>query len=345
MSRPFIRAQHLSLILGRTLSELSTAGFESIKQGMSNGINGRYPPQSVLSLPTLTPSSLTDFVSRLHGEALAFVRRQRINSLIEGAWFLAPPTPSSAPASFGTFRKSVSHPPRQSSWRFYRLDVNERHLHYLSSDFPYVVAEGLEDMTSSSKSLFLRCSPVLPTAKDSADSLTFAVDLKTCTTILPHASGAGPSSKSLRTSFSNLSTNTLLSRNASRRKQSTTTLDPSASSGEPLSPSTTNNTAHNAQSPTTSTRNGGSGSAGNFSFSLYTDDLLLVELTAIDQTSYSTFFDGLGFLVAASSVSSKEGGKANGGESGTKLTKETEDMVHQLMNFGRKLLESGGSSL
>lgn len=28
-------------------SELSNAGFESIKQGMSHGVNGRYPPQSV----------------------------------------------------------------------------------------------------------------------------------------------------------------------------------------------------------------------------------------------------------------------------------------------------------
>ena len=85
------------------------------------------------------------------------MRRQRINALIAGAWFLAPPSPSPAPsnASFGTFRKSVSNPYRQSSWRFYRLDVNERHLHYLTSDFPYVVAEGLEDMTSTSESFRL----------------------------------------------------------------------------------------------------------------------------------------------------------------------------------------------
>ena len=68
-------------------------------------------------------------------------------------------------------------------------------------------------------------------------------------------------------------------------------------------------------------------------------------MTAIDQASYSTFYDGLGFLIAAPPSSSKESGKTNAGESGPKLTKETEDMVHKLMNFGRKLIESGGSSL
>ncbi|TFK29729.1 hypothetical protein FA15DRAFT_699984 [Coprinopsis marcescibilis] len=75
--------------------------------------------------------------AKLYKESYEFVRQQRIQCLIQGAWFVNA-IPSSTP------RELIRRPARP--WRFMRLDNGLKYLHYVDSAVKFPVRSGLEDL-------------------------------------------------------------------------------------------------------------------------------------------------------------------------------------------------------
>ncbi|KAG6812771.1 hypothetical protein H0H92_000541 [Tricholoma furcatifolium] len=75
--------------------------------------------------------------SKLYKESYEFVRQQRIQCLLQGAWFV-----NALPQS------SPREPVRRSNrpWRFMRLDTGQKYLHYVDSAIKFPVRSGLEDL-------------------------------------------------------------------------------------------------------------------------------------------------------------------------------------------------------
>ncbi|KAF8892151.1 ELMO/CED-12 family-domain-containing protein [Infundibulicybe gibba] len=75
--------------------------------------------------------------AKLYKESYEFVRQQRIQCLLQGAWFVNA-LPQSSP------RDAVRRPSRP--WRFMRLDNGLKYLHYVDSAVKFPVRDGLEDL-------------------------------------------------------------------------------------------------------------------------------------------------------------------------------------------------------
>ncbi|KAH9479433.1 Engulfment and cell motility protein 1 [Psilocybe cubensis] len=75
--------------------------------------------------------------AKLYKESFEFVRQQRIQCLLQGAWFINA-LPASSP------REGVRRPGRP--WRFMRLDSGLKYLHYVDSAVKFPVRNGLEDL-------------------------------------------------------------------------------------------------------------------------------------------------------------------------------------------------------
>ncbi|KAF9525327.1 ELMO/CED-12 family-domain-containing protein [Crepidotus variabilis] len=75
--------------------------------------------------------------AKLYKESFEFVRQQRTQCLLQGAWFINA-IPASSP------RESVRRPSRP--WRFMRLDAGLKYLHYVDSAVKFPVRNGLEDL-------------------------------------------------------------------------------------------------------------------------------------------------------------------------------------------------------
>ncbi|KAG6832265.1 hypothetical protein H0H87_002161 [Tephrocybe sp. NHM501043] len=75
--------------------------------------------------------------AKLYKESYEFVRQQRIQCLLQGAWFV-----NALPQS------SPREPVRRSGrpWRFMRLDTGQKYLHYVDSAVKFPVRSGLEDL-------------------------------------------------------------------------------------------------------------------------------------------------------------------------------------------------------
>ncbi|KAF8239268.1 hypothetical protein L208DRAFT_1238269 [Tricholoma matsutake] len=75
--------------------------------------------------------------AKLYKESFEFVRQQRIQCLLQGAWFVNA-LPPSAP------RDNARRPSRP--WRFMRLDTGMKYLHYVDSATKFPVRSGLEEL-------------------------------------------------------------------------------------------------------------------------------------------------------------------------------------------------------
>ncbi|KAF4610887.1 hypothetical protein D9613_007022 [Agrocybe pediades] len=75
--------------------------------------------------------------AKLYKESFEFVRQQRIQCLLQGAWFVNA-IPASSP------RETARRPSRP--WRFMRLDSGQKYLHYVDSAVKFPVRAGLEDL-------------------------------------------------------------------------------------------------------------------------------------------------------------------------------------------------------
>ncbi|KAF8906223.1 ELMO/CED-12 family-domain-containing protein [Gymnopilus junonius] len=75
--------------------------------------------------------------AKLYKESFEFVKQQRIQCLLQGAWFVNA-LPQSSP------REPVRRPSRP--WRFMRLDSGLKYLHYVDSAVKFPVRQGLEDL-------------------------------------------------------------------------------------------------------------------------------------------------------------------------------------------------------
>ncbi|KAK6992173.1 ELMO/CED-12 family-domain-containing protein, partial [Favolaschia claudopus] len=77
--------------------------------------------------------------AKLYKESFEFVRQQRIQCLMQGAWFVNALPPNSTGS-----RDSTRRPSRP--WRFMRLDPGLKYLHYVDSALKFAVRSGLEDL-------------------------------------------------------------------------------------------------------------------------------------------------------------------------------------------------------
>ncbi|KDR80657.1 hypothetical protein GALMADRAFT_222250 [Galerina marginata CBS 339.88] len=75
--------------------------------------------------------------AKLYKESFEFVRQQRIQCLLQGAWFVNALSQSSP-------REVLRRPSRP--WRFMRLDSGLKFLHYVDSAIKFPVRNGLEDL-------------------------------------------------------------------------------------------------------------------------------------------------------------------------------------------------------
>lgn len=79
--------------------------------------------------------------AKLYKESFEFVRQQRIQCLMQGAWFINGIPVSANP---NTPRENVKRPTR--SWRFMRMDKSARYIHYVDAHVKYPIRGGLEDL-------------------------------------------------------------------------------------------------------------------------------------------------------------------------------------------------------
>ncbi|KAF7356574.1 hypothetical protein MVEN_00991100 [Mycena venus] len=77
--------------------------------------------------------------AKLYKESFEFVRQQRIQCLMQGAWFV-----NALPQNSTGSRDSTRRPNRP--WRFMRLDPGLKYLHYVDSAMKFAVRSGLEDL-------------------------------------------------------------------------------------------------------------------------------------------------------------------------------------------------------
>lgn len=109
-------------------------------------------------------SAVSSLRSRLYKESYEFVRQQRIQCLLEGAWLRTPATTTGPPgtlqasfaaASVGRGRKATLDNSTNAAngaspakpWRFYRLSPNHRALHFCDAVEPVPLRDGLEDLS------------------------------------------------------------------------------------------------------------------------------------------------------------------------------------------------------
>lgn len=86
----------------------------------------------------LTKVPVRNLRAKLYKESYEFIRQQRIQCLLQGAWFVNGIPLSSPP---GVAQKRQSRP-----WRYMRLDRNMKYLHYCDSAVKFPVRSGLEDL-------------------------------------------------------------------------------------------------------------------------------------------------------------------------------------------------------
>ncbi|KAJ7760596.1 ELMO/CED-12 family-domain-containing protein [Mycena metata] len=77
--------------------------------------------------------------AKLYKESFEFVRQQRIQCLMQGAWFV-----NALPQNSTASRDAPRRPNRP--WRFIRLDPGLKYLHYVDSALKFAVRSGLEDL-------------------------------------------------------------------------------------------------------------------------------------------------------------------------------------------------------
>ncbi|KAI3602585.1 elmo ced-12 family protein [Moniliophthora roreri] len=77
--------------------------------------------------------------AKIYKESYEFVRQQRIQCLLQGAWFI-----NALPSATPLPRDSVRRPTRP--WRFMRLDNGLKYLHYVDNAVKFPVRNGLEDL-------------------------------------------------------------------------------------------------------------------------------------------------------------------------------------------------------
>ncbi|KAF9482537.1 hypothetical protein BDN70DRAFT_874883 [Pholiota conissans] len=101
-------------------------------------VRDRQMKQLELEDDLLSKIPVRNLRSKLYKESYEFVKQQRIQCLLHGAWFInATPQPTS--------RDGVSRrPPRP--WRFMRLDTSQKYLHFVDSAVKFPVRNGLEDL-------------------------------------------------------------------------------------------------------------------------------------------------------------------------------------------------------
>lgn len=112
-------------------------------------------------------SSIRNLRGRIYRESYEFVRQQRIQCLLTGAWFHNPSTPSAAALGNGNKQRrgststvGTSHtalPAIAASangaskstkpWRFYRLAPNKKWLYYCDSSERFSIRGGLDDLS------------------------------------------------------------------------------------------------------------------------------------------------------------------------------------------------------
>lgn len=102
-------------------------------------------------------ASIRGLRNRLYRESYEFVRQQRIQCLLEGAWFKSEPgtqqrehrgSITATSMRRNTLTSSNHTPNPLGSWSFYRLSPNKRYLHYTESSEPHAfIRSGLDDLT------------------------------------------------------------------------------------------------------------------------------------------------------------------------------------------------------
>lgn len=78
--------------------------------------------------------------AKLYKESYEFIRQQRIQCLLQGAWFVNGIPLSPAPGAVQA-QKRQTRP-----WRYMRLDRNMKYIHYCDSAVKFPVRSGLEDL-------------------------------------------------------------------------------------------------------------------------------------------------------------------------------------------------------
>lgn len=87
-------------------------------------------------------ASIRNLRGRLYRESYEFVRQQRIQCLLEGAWFRNPTT-----TKFGSAqRRTPAGGQGSKQWRFYRLSPNKKFLHYCEAAERGPIRGGLDDL-------------------------------------------------------------------------------------------------------------------------------------------------------------------------------------------------------
>lgn len=104
--------------------------------------------------------------AKIYKESYEFVRQQRIQCLLQGAWFVNG-IPQSSPS------RDTRRSPRP--WRFMRLDNGLKYLHYVDSAVKFPVRQGLEDLperievSAISEIATGTCSPPPNVLRDQSD--------------------------------------------------------------------------------------------------------------------------------------------------------------------------------
>ncbi|EGG08221.1 uncharacterized protein MELLADRAFT_85011 [Melampsora larici-populina 98AG31] len=97
---------------------------------------------------------------KLYQDSVEFIKSQRINSLMQGSWFVHSSnipnqlntshnhnTRNQKNSTTPTLGGAVLQQQQQAKWRFYRLAPNKKYLHYLESQLPTVpVKNGVDEM-------------------------------------------------------------------------------------------------------------------------------------------------------------------------------------------------------
>ncbi|CAK5267685.1 unnamed protein product [Mycena citricolor] len=77
--------------------------------------------------------------AKLYKESFEFVKQQRIQCLLQGAWFI-----NAVPSGSSAAREAPRRPTRP--WRFMRLDPGLKYLYYTDSTVKFAVRSGFEDL-------------------------------------------------------------------------------------------------------------------------------------------------------------------------------------------------------
>ncbi|CAE6447089.1 unnamed protein product [Rhizoctonia solani] len=128
------------------LREESTRSWHEMESDFVNSeyrdIRERQMKELELTDDLLNKPPVRNLRAKLYKESYAFVRQQRIQCLMQGAWFV-----NGVPAGSPSSRESYSAPIRpQRPWRFMRLDKTMRFIYYLDSTMKIPMRGGIEDL-------------------------------------------------------------------------------------------------------------------------------------------------------------------------------------------------------